>query len=62
MTKIDPTYSSRHLGNRPIPKDLRLLLEMQLNDSVPADCLNGIRFLDGDRSATLIEMECSVPQ
>jgi hypothetical protein len=59
MTKIDPTYSSRHLGNRPIPNDLRLLLEMHLNDSVPTDCLNGIRFLDGDRSATLIEMECS---
>jgi hypothetical protein len=59
MTKIDPTYSSHHLGNRPIPNDLRMLLEMQLNGAISANCLHGIRFLDGDRNATIIEMECS---
>ncbi|MGP0090314.1 MAG: hypothetical protein ACLPKB_10225 [Xanthobacteraceae bacterium] len=60
MTPSNPIteFSASHLGGRPVPNDLRLLLEMQRSGAVGGDLL-GVRFLMGNQRPAQADVECS---
>jgi len=62
---IDPIvqYATQHLGGRPVPDDLRKLLEAQWGDAATgrSNPLKhaGVEFIEGDRMPRLVAAECA---